>query len=670
MVTRIIVSIIIGSIISAVIIVPLNSHRQFKNILQSPTYIINQKNQGITLYDRHGRSFFHFYEAKPKRIVPLTEIPKTTRQAVIAIEDQTFYQHLGISPRGIIRSIKANSQAGKIMYGGSTITQQVVKNTLLTPKKSWLRKYKEAFLAIELEARYSKEKILEMYFNTAYFGEGAFGIEEAAHTYFQVPAKELTLAQSALLAGLLTQPSLLSPLSYDPKAALLRQRIVLQNMAEQGYITLAEKEAALKEQLAFNPTPVARSHAAPHFALYVRDQLIKEFGEQYVVRAGLRVTTTLDLDIQAQAEQAIASQVQNLKRRGAGNGAAVVIDPKNHEIIAMVGSHNWFDTTWGKANMATSPRQTGSAFKPLVYATAFEKGLITPATVVMDVPTTFGTNYRPQDYDGKSRGAVTIRRALANSLNVPAVAIMQKVGVKAVAQLAQALSITSLSETHDYNLALALGAGEISLLELTNSYATLAASGLHQPAQSIISISDKQEKKVKQESQQATQVVSPETAFLVSSILSDNQARAEIFGKSLTISRPAAVKTGTSQQYRDAWTIGYTPQLAVGIWIGNNDNKPMQALAGALGAAPAWKQIMETVLHDKTTVAFEAPPSIEQVTLCRRLNPSPQPDHATPPPVITYQEYFLAGTAPPNRCYKAPRAAQPEIVQHQTAIQL
>ncbi|MBI3255620.1 MAG: penicillin-binding protein [Candidatus Andersenbacteria bacterium] len=502
-----------------------------------------------------------------------------------------------------------------------------------------------------------------MYFNTAYFGEGAFGIEEAAQTYFQVPAKDLTLAQSALLSGLLTQPSLLSPLSYDPQAAFTRQRIVLQNMAEQGHITLKQKEVALKEPLTFNPSPPARSYAAPHFALYIRDQLIKEFGEPYVIRSGLRVTTTLDLDIQAQAEQAIATQVAALKKRGAGNGAAIVIDPITHQILAMVGSKGWYEETWGKANMATSPRQTGSAFKPLVYATAFEQGLITPATVLLDVPTTFGTDYRPQDYDGKSRGPVTVRRALANSLNVPAVATMQKVGVKAVAEFAKALSVTSLSEANDYNLALALGAGEISLLELTNSYATFAADGLHLPAQAILSVTNKQDKTLDAFAAVAEQKISPGTAFLISSILSDNSARAEIFGRSLTISRPAAVKTGTSQNYRDAWTVGYTPQLAVGIWIGNNDNTPMQALAGALGAAPAWKNIMEANLKNQPVIAFEPPNTIEQITLCRRLNPSPTPEQTAPPSFTTYKEYFLAGTAPKNRCASAPRMPNPEIVR-------
>lgn len=673
MLTRVIISIVIGFIISFVIIIPLNSHRQFATILKNPTYIVNQKDQGITLYDRHGRSFFHFYEAKPKHIIPLSNIPPITQHAIIAIEDQTFYQHLGLSPRGIIRSLKANTQAGKIVYGGSTITQQVVKNTLLTPQKSWLRKYKEAFLALELELRYSKQQILEMYFNTAYFGEGAFGIEEAAQTYFQISAKDLNLAQSALLAGLLTQPSLLSPLSYDPNAAFNRQKIVLQNMAEQGYITLAEKEGALQEKLVFNPEPIARSAAAPHFALYVRDQLIQEFGEPYVIRSGLRVTTTLDLDIQAQAQEAITSQVAALKTRGAGNGAAVVIDPLSHEILAMVGSTSWYDPKWGKANMAISPRQTGSAFKPIVYAAAFEKQLITPATILLDIPTTFGANYRPQDYDGKSRGPVTVRRALANSLNVPAVAVMQKAGVTAVTQLAKALSITSLSQAQDHNLALALGAGEISLLELTNSYSTFAAVGNHLPAQAIISITDKQEQAVAMAKATPAQKVSPATAFLISSILSDNTARAEIFGRTLTISRPAAVKTGTSQNYRDAWTVGYTPQLAVGVWIGNNDNTPMQALAGALGAAPAWKNIMETTLTNHAILAFEPPQNIQKVTLCRRLNPTPQTGEETPPPTVArYQEYFLAGSSPKNRCgqYIEPQATPkaPEIVQNLTPI--
>ncbi len=666
MVARIAISAVIGIMLAVIIVIPLNAHYKYSSILASPTAIINQKDTGITLLDRHGHPFFHFYQARSKKIISVSQVPLLMQQAIIAIEDQTFYQHAGISPRGIIRAAWANIQGGKILYGGSTLTQQIIKNTLLHSQKSWLRKYQEAYLAMELEARYDKAQIMEMYMNTAYFGEGAFGVEEAAQTYFNKGASELTLGEESLLAGLLTEPSLLSPLSHDPKQAMLRQHIVLQKMVEMGFIKPEEKQAAQAEPLAFNQEPIFRNEAAPHFALYVRDLLNATFGENYIARSGLKVTTTIDLDIQRQAETALQEQLEKLKYRGASNGAVVVIDPATHEILAMVGSRDWFTEGFGKFNMAISPRQTGSAFKPIVYAAGFEQGAITPATILLDTPTTFGKDYRPADYDGKSRGPVTVRRALANSLNVPAVSVMQKVGVRTVAALAKSVGITSLSESQDYNLALALGAGEVSLTQLTNAYATLAANGQYLPAQAILGLSDKQDKPVPIFHSQPEQAISREATFLISSILSDNFARAEIFGRSLTISRPAAVKTGTSQNYRDAWTLGYTPQLTVGVWIGNNDNRPMNSLAGAMGAAPVWKNLMEKLLISQPIVAFEQPATITQASLCT----AKQTENEIR--LLSYKEYFVAGTEPRWRCPKifpSPSTApNPEVAQQKNII--
>lgn len=645
--TRVFISIIAGCLLAGATVIPLNAYNQYKQILTSPTAIINRKDTGIVLADRQGRSFFHFYEAKSRRLIPLTEVPLITQQAIIAIEDETFYSHWGISPQGIVRSMIKNIQAGRVIYGGSTITQQVIKNSLLTPKKSWLRKYQEAFLAFVLEKRYSKQQILEMYVNSAYFGEGAFGIEEATQTYFGKRASELTLSESALLAGLLTSPSTLSPLSHEGKDAKTRQSLVLENMRELGFITAKQKQTALKEKLAYSQAGVARNAAAPHFALLVRDELIKTYGEEALARAGIKVVTTLDLDIQTQAETALVSQLETLKVRGANNGAVVIIDPTTHEVMAMVGSKNWFSMPYGKVNMAVSPRQPGSSFKPIVYAAGFDTQNITPATTLSDVPTTFGTNYRPADYDGKYRGPVAVRRALANSLNIPAVQVMQKVGVRAAIHIAEQFGITSLGDPNEQNLALALGAGEVSLLEMTNAYATLSDQGQFLPSQTILSITDKRGQAVDIEKPTPKEAVSPETAFLISSILSDNKARAEIFGNTLTISRPAAVKTGTSQSYRDAWTIGYTPQLTVGVWIGNNDNQAMDKLAGALGAAPVWKNLMEKLLEGKPTLSFAQPSNITTATLCWHTTDENKNDiyHAA-------QEYFVTGTQPLRSCQK------------------
>lgn len=666
MVIRIVTSTVIGLILAVMVVIPLNAHRKYAGILRNPTAIINQKDKGITLLDRYNRPFFHFYEARSKKIIPLSQVPTHMQQAIIAIEDQTFYQHHGISPRGIVRAGWANLQQGKILYGGSTLTQQIVKNTLLHSKKSWLRKYQEAYLALELEIRYHKPAIMAMYMNTAYFGEGAFGVEEAAQTYFNKGASELTLAEESLLAGLLTEPSLLSPLSHEAKPAITRQRIVLQKMVGMNFITAAEKEEAGSQSLAFNQEPVMRNEEAPHFALYVRDLLNDSFGENYIARSGLKVKTSIDLEVQHQAEGILDQQLEKLKFRGASNGAVIVIDPATHEILAMVGSRNWFAEEFGKFNMAIAPRQTGSAFKPIVYAAGLEEQAITPATILLDVPTTFGKDYKPVDYDGKSRGPVTVRRALANSLNVPAVAVMQKVGVRTVATLAQNVGITTLSESQDYNLALALGAGEISLIQLTNGYATLAAEGKYVPAQAILAITDKQDQLVTIATNQPKQAISPEVSFLISHILSDNRARSEMFGRTLTISRPAAVKTGTSQNYRDAWTVGYTPQLTVGVWIGNNDNKPMQSLAGALGAAPVWKNLMETLLDGQPHVAFAQPSTIAQSSLCATKQKEGAPE------VIRYREYFITGTEPRWRCPKVAASpaplSQPEIAEKKSII--
>jgi 1A family penicillin-binding protein len=647
MITRVIISTLTGCILAVLIVIPLQAHNLYKKVLTSQAAIINRKDTGITIQDRQGRSFFHFYDAKSKHVVPLNEVPLTAQQAVIAIEDQSFYTNFGISPRGIIRSAITNMKAGRILYGGSTITQQLIKNSLLTTQKSWLRKYEEVWLALELEARYTKADILTMYFNSAYFGEGAFGIEEAAQTYFNKPAKALTLGESSLLAGLLTSPSTLSPLSHEPKQAINRQRLVLQNMLEQGYITPAQKNAAANEPLIFNTTVITRNAAAPHFAIYVRDQLITQYGEPAVAASGFTVTTTLDLDIQAQAEAALNQQLAAIKYRGAGNGAVVVMDPTTHQILAMVGSSNWFSQPYGKMNMAISPRQPGSSFKPIVYAAAFDAHLITPATILMDVPTNFGLNYKPSDYDGKFRGPVTVRRALANSLNIPAVSTMQKVGVPAVMQLVRNLGITSLNANSNQNLALALGAGEVSLLDMTNVYATLADQGNFLPAQSILSIKDKSNHLVASTAPTPQAVITPQTAFLLSSIMSDATARAEIFGRTLDIHLPAAVKTGTSQNYRDAWTLGYTPTLTIGVWIGNNDNKPMTALAGALGAAPVWKNLMTSLSVGKPLATFTLPDNITVARLCqqneffltgtevRRSCPTPSPSVAPTPVQIT-----------------------------------
>lgn len=610
----------------------------FVKDLKSEEILMNRRDTGLVLYDRNNQSFFHFYEAKNKTYVPLSKISPFAIQAVIVAEDKDFYNHPGFSIQSILASLVANVKKKELTYGGSTITQQLVKITLLSSKKNFLRKYQELILSQEIERRFTKNQIIEMYLNTVYFGEGAFGIEEAAKTYFNTSAKNLTLGQASYLAALLNAPSKLSPFSQNKEKGIKRQKYVLSQMVEEKSITQRQKEKALKNPLIFNPVQIYSRNKAPHFALMVRDELIKKYGEEQVARSGFQVYTSLDLPMQEYAESVVKQQVEKLKASNVSNGAAVVMNPKTGEILALVGSKDWNDTLVGKFNIATAKRQPGSAFKPIVYAAALEKHIITPATVLKDQPTTYSLpsgNYSPQNYDRKFRGYVAARRALANSLNVPSVEIMSKLGVPAALDMARRLGITTLQDSSFYGLSLVLGAGEVKLLDLTAAYATLANSGIANPPTAIIRIDDKFGKTIYKYQTHGKQAIEPEYAFLISSILSDNAARSEVFGNILTISRPVAVKTGTTENYKDALTIGYTPSLAVGVWIGNNDNKYMERVAGSIGAAPIWKSIMEEFLKQTPVETFTPPSAVISKNFCLGNG---------------QVEYFAPGTQPFQSC--------------------
>ena len=399
-------------------------------------------------------------------------------------------------------------------------------------------------MALELERRFPKEEILEMYLNSVYFGEGAFGVQEAAETYFGKNASQLTVAESALLTAILPAPSTLSPISGNRTRAFERQRNVLKLMKDEGYITEAQYEAALDEDIRFAEQQESRNGIAPHFALMVRDQLIEKYGENRVARSGFKVKTTLNSDWQRFAETTVKNQVAALIRNKATNGALVAIDPKTGEVLALVGSHDWFDEDNGKINMAVRPRQPGSSFKPLVYAQGLEDRLITAGTVLKDEEKDFGGGYKPQNYDRSFRGDVTVRRALANSLNIPAVEVMSKVGVRDMLNQAEDLGITTLNPDRDYGLALVLGAGEVPLIQMTSAYSAFANQGeLYAPIL-ILEVKDKNNKSVFKENSNPKRVWSEGTSYIISSILSDATARAEVFGSSLTINRQAAVKTG------------------------------------------------------------------------------------------------------------------------------
>lgn len=632
-----------GGCFIVLILIPVLTYIVFAQDIQNKERIMNRSLSGLTLLDRTGKPFFNFYQPKAITYVALSETPVDVQNAVIAAEDRDFYTNPGFSIRGIARAIKENLQAGEIRQGGSTITQELVKNALLNAEQNFFRKYQELTLSIELNRRYTKQDILELYLNSVYFGEGAFGVENAADAYFGIPANDLSLAQSALLAGLLPAPSALSPISNDPKKAKLRQERVLDIMAELKYITMAQAQEAKEEELVYLPPEKEPINVlAPHFALMVRDELIKKYGEETVIRSGFKVRTTLNSTWQEFAEKTVATQVGFLESQEVTNGAAVVIDPKTGEILSLVGSIGWENDKFGRVNMATTPRQPGSSFKPIIYAAALQYDMITPATVIDDKPITFPGGYSPKNYDLKFRGPVTVRYALANSLNIPAVEVMEKVGVSRGVSFAQKLGITTLSSSQDYGLSLVLGTGEVELLQLTGAYTAFANKGMLAKPVTILDITDKYNKKIFSSKGEIQSALSSDTAFQISSILSDNAARRDIFGDLLTISRPAAVKTGTTEDYKDSLTVGYTPNLTIGVWVGNNDNTPMDRIAGSIGAAPIWRLLMNRFLQGLPTEQFHKPKNIVEELICpyKGLENTPQATTAA------YLEYFAPGTEP------------------------
>ena len=525
--------------------IPILTYFYFVADLSPKETLIGHNDTGLELFDMQNKPFFAFYQAKFKKEIPLTTVPKITRQAVISIEDRDFYSHPGFSIKSIVRSLLEDIQGKSLSYGGSTITQQLIKNSLLTPKKNYMRKIQEIILAQEIERRYTKDEILEMYLNSVYFGEGAFGIEEAANIYFNKNAKDLNLSESAILAGILPSPSKFSLFSGNLKEAKKRQALVLEEMVQQKFITKEERDKAIEEDLQIGPYISNINALAPHFALMVRDELIKKYGEERIVRSGFKVKTTLNLDLQEYAEKSVAHQIKNLKVNNVSNGAAVIMDPKTSEVRALVGSADWFDNNFGKFNIALSLRPPGSSFKPIVYVRAFEKNLITTATILQDEPTTFlnfdeakfyssfpsrsaaavalasdpNAFYKPVNYDRKFRGPVTVRRALSNSLNVPSVAVMKKVGVEEVLDSAKNLGLTTLKDPSNYGLSLVLGAGEVSLLEMTNAYGVFASNGKRGEPALILEVTDKKGDIIYQYEPHQKQVVDAKETFLISSFV-------------------------------------------------------------------------------------------------------------------------------------------------------
>lgn len=633
----------------------------FAGALGSKEALMNRNSTGVTLLDRNGKAFYNFNNAHNDTYVQLKDIAPIAQKAVVSSEDKNFYSHPGFSIVGIGNAIYQNLIRVGGGGGGSTLTQQMVKNALLSQERSIFRKYQELVLSIEVERRYSKDEILEMYLNSAYFGEGAFGIEDASKAYFGKSAKDLDNAEATMLVGLLPAPSAYSPITGDPVKAKQRQKYVLNRMKEDGVLNEEQVTAAYDKQLAYADQKEDAVPDAPHFALMVKDWLEEKYGEEKVARSGYKVTTTLDIDAQGKAQAAVKQQVDRLARSKVSNGSALVMDPRNGEILALVGSADWNNEVNGKVNMTTATRQPGSSFKPLVYATGIEDRKMTAATIFNDKKTDFGGGYSPNNYDGRFRGDVTLRRALSNSLNVPAVEAMRQVGISNVIKSAKEAGLTTLNQSaEDYGLPLALGSGQARLTEMTNAYATFGNEGKKNDLQMVLNIVNKNKEKIYESKPVTAQVWSPGTAFIISSILSDNAARSEVFGNSLTVSanRPVAVKTGTTEDYRDAWTIGYTPSLAIGVWIGNNDNAPMSSVAGSSGSGPIWLNLMRQLLGNKAVEKFNQPSTVVARDVCRgdgALAPSKGDN--------TYTEYFLTGTLPTKTCNEPKQEEKPDTTQ-------
>ena len=591
--------------------------------LPSPDKVVRREGFSTKILDRNGEVLYDIFTNEKRTPVELEKVPEYLRQATIAIEDKNFYKHQGFDPTGIFRAI-FNIVFRKKLQGGSTLTQQLVKNVLLTSERTFSRKIKEFVLAIQIERKYSKDQILQMYLNEAPYGGTAWGVEAAAETYFGKSVSDLTLAESAILAGLPQRPSVYSPYSAYPNAYKDRTRQVLRRMREDGYINKEEEEKTLEmlENIKFQEK--GGNFKAPHFVQYVQSILEERYGEQVIGQGGLKVTTTLDLELQEKAQEIVAEEIKKVGSLHITNGGAVVLNPQTGEILAMVGSKNFNDPDYdGQVNVTVSLRQPGSAIKPITYVTAFQKGY-TASTLIMDVPTEFpggegNPPYKPGNYDGKFRGPVQVRYALGNSINVPAVKMLAMVGIEDVLRMAYDLGIKTLEPTKEtlgkVGLSLTLGGGEVRLLELTGAYGAFMNQGFKIDPIAILKIEDQKGKILEEiKPQKGKRVLTPEQAYMIFDILSDNDARKEVFGPNSLLNIPGrqiAVKTGTTNNKRDNWTIGGNSQVLVGVWVGNNDYTEMKEVAsGVSGASPIWRKILTEALKDKPAITIEVPGGI------------------------------------------------------------
>jgi len=630
------------------------------------------------IYDRNGTLLYEIYGDENRTPIKLADLPPYVSQASIAIEDQHFYKHFGFDVEGVLRATR-NTVFQQKLQGGSTITQQLVKTALLSRERTVKRKIKEAALTIATEARYSKDEILEMYLNHIPYGGTSWGIEAAAQTYFGKSAKDVTIGEAALLAGLPQSPTRYSPFS-NPDLAKQRQRDVLRRMAEEGFITQEQADTISKEELKYASPKI--DIKAPHFVMYVRDQLVDMYGEDTVERGGLRVTTTLDLGLQEVAQASLSAEIAKLQKHKVGNGAALVTKPNTGEILAMIGSKDYFDASSdGQVNITTRERQPGSSIKPLNVVTAFQYKILTPGSMLLDIPTCFKSYgqalYCPRNYDGSFHGPVQTRFFLGNSYNIPQVKILAMVELERFIQTAKAMGITTWKDPSNYGLSLSLGGGEVKMVDMAVAYGTIANQGLKVPLHPITKVETYWGEVLYEYKPQDTKetvamltdmtglteangiqrVLDREPAYLVSHILLDNSARVGAFGSKSELVIPNQVvsaKTGTTNDLKDNWTVGFTPEFVTIVWVGNNDNKPMNRslVSGITGAAPIWNDIMSYTLKDQKPLWPDKPKDVIDKSICTSnglLPSSAPPQDGQPAPegaCQTRNEFFWKGTEP------------------------
>ena len=611
-----------------------------KDLPRPEKFIEKELFQSTKIYDRTGEILLYSIYGEEKRItVSLDKIPDHLKKAVIVAEDANFYQHQGIDLKAIGRAILIDLKLKEPLYGGSTIPQQLIRSSFLTREKTIKRKFREIILTLELERRYSKEQILEWYLNQIPFGQNCYGVEAASQTYFKKSVSDISLSEAVILAALIKSPSYLSPYEEHKDELLKRKDYLIKRMVQNNYLKKEEAEIAKEEEVKFEK--ILNPIKAPHFTLYVKEYLENIYGRDFLEREGLKIYTTLDWQIQKLAQDVLEKGIENNKPYKAFNGALVVIDPKTGEILAMVGSKNYFSEPYPSGcragidclfdpqfNAAISLRQPGSAFKPFAYIAAFEKGF-TPDTVVWDVKTEFnllcsykanqekdkyGSEcYHPKNYDRKFRGPITLRTALAQSINVPSVKVLYLAGLEKTIETAKKMGVLNLKEPSYYGLSLVLGGGEVSLLDMVSAYGVLSNDGLQIPKAAILKIENKEGNIIEENRKTPKRILEKEVVRNINDILSDNESRAPMFGWNSFLyfkDFKVAAKTGTTQNFRDAWTIGYTPSIVTGVWVGNNNNSPMSEMAGVFLAGPIFHNLMEKLLTQEEKETFPEPKKI------------------------------------------------------------